>query len=680
MSTLYSEELLAHANAPAYAALPEQATAKASLVNPLCGDAIEVGVRVRDGVLEAVGFVGEACAICVASASVMAQELTGQPIDAFERQFGVLESITRGDQAASKLPGSDLHIFVGLADFPSRKPCALLPWRVLERALHVRCVPAQAQAVRNDPRPQQSCPWRTIQDLRAAGEGAAVATLISVEGSSPCPLGSRMIVSTTGDFWGSVSGGCVESAVVRSALTLLHGGDPQASQLESFTIANSQAGEVGLACGGQLRVHIAIAPPDSQIEALIEAQQHGCVRVVPLTGGEPRMLSREQLAGRQDPLAKLARTVWGQGPQLFEQGDESWFIEPLCRPPRLVLVGATHIAQVLVRLATELGFRPVVVDPRAAMANRRRFPQARLVLEQPDRALPELLDERAAVVVLSHDPKLDDPALKVALASKAFYVGALGSRKTQRARLERLRASGQSEAALRRLRGPAGLPIGGQGASEIALSILAEIVATRRAKPGSGGRVGAVVLAAGCSRRAGQTNKLLHPFAGEPMIRRVVKTVLEAGTSPCLVVVGHQAERVRQALCDLPVTFVVNASYAEGMGTSIGRGVEAIANTQVDAAFIVLGDMPLLRVEDLESLRIAHCTSTRHLIIAPEAGEGASRRLGNPVLWPRRYFDELASLRGNVGAKSILLAAAGAVLRVPIDHKGVLFDVDTIPS
>ncbi|MGB1277494.1 MAG: nucleotidyltransferase family protein [Nannocystaceae bacterium] len=207
---------------------------------------------------------------------------------------------------------------------------------------------------------------------------------------------------------------------------------------------------------------------------------------------------------------------------------------------------------------------------------------------------------------------------------------------------------------------------------------MAEIVATRRAAPGSGGRVGAVVLAAGCSRRAGPKNKLLHPFDGEPMIRRVVKTVLEADTKPCVVVLGHEAERVRQALNNLPVTFVVNASYAEGMGTSIGQGVEAIAATQVDAAFIVLGDMPLLRAEDLERLRIAHCTSTKHLIIAPEAGEGATRRLGNPVLWPRRYFDELASLRGNQGAKSLLLAASGAVLRVPIDHRGVLFDVDTI--
>ncbi len=280
--------------------------------------------------------------------------------------------------------------------------------------------------------------------------------------------------------------------------------------------------------------------------------------------------------------------------------------------------------------------------------------------------------------MLSHDPKLDDPALQVALTSPAFYVGALGSRKTQRARLERLRNNGLPEAALGRLRGPAGLPIGGKGAGEIALSMLAEIVATRRAEPQEP-RVGAVVLAAGMSRRAGSTNKLLHPFEGEPMIRRVVRTVLATGVNPCCVVVGHDATRVREVLDGFPITFVHNPEFAEGMGTSIAAGIQAIARERVDAAFIVLGDMPMVRVEDLECLRASYCTSTQHLIIAPVAGQGANRRLGNPVLWPRRYFAQLARLRGNTGAKRILQEVPGAVLQVPIDHPGVHIDVDTLP-
>ncbi|MCH9686587.1 MAG: XdhC family protein [Deltaproteobacteria bacterium] len=675
MSTLYTTALLAHANAPDHPAVPDHPTAKASLTNPLCGDHIEVGIRVVDGVFEAVGFATDACAICVASASVMAQQLTGRPLDQFERHFEMLEAVTRGAPTCS----SALDVFEGLTQFPSRTSCAVLPWRALERALHRPSTAPSPVPTRTDPPLADRSPWRTIQAIRAAGDQAALATLISVEGSSPCPLGSRMIVSSTGDFWGAVSGGCVESAVVRSALALLTSHNPTASQIQTYTIANSQAGEPQLACGGRICVHIAPAPTDAQLESYLHAQRHAeAVRIVPLMGGDARLLARDTLGQLPAPLARAALEVLDGGPALFEQEGESWFLEPLRSPPNLVLVGATHIAQVLARLSTELGFNPVVVDPRTAVATPGRFPDARLVLEPPGQALADLVDDRTAVVMLSHDEKLDDPALKVALSSRAFYVGALGSRKTQRARLERLRAAGLDDSALRRLRGPAGLPIGGKGAAEIALSILAEIVATRRAAIHREGRVGAVVLAAGSSRRAGAVNKLLHEIDGEPMIRRVVRTVLDAGTAPCVVVLGHDGERVRGILNDLAVTFVVNESHTEGMGTSIARGIEAMTGMEVDAAFVVLGDMPLLRAEDLERLTAAHSASTRHLIIVPEAGQGAARRSGNPVLWPRRYFDQLAALRGDRGAKSILLSASGAVLRVPIEHHGVLFDVDAI--
>lgn len=685
MSTLYGDRLLAHASTPVSAALPDEPTARASRSNPLCGDEIEVAIRVADGVFEAIGFRADACAVCVASASVMAQELTGQPLAEFERQFEVLEGVARGAPS----PGTDLGIFTVLARFPSRAPCAFLPWRALEQALLPRPTPPTPPSPPTPSRPSpappasppERSPWRTIQSLRAAGERVALATLVSVEGSSPSPVGSRMIVSGTGEFEGSVSGGCVEAAVVRAALTLLDADDPRSSEVLTFAIANSQAGEVGLACGGRICVHIAPAPTDAQLEAYLHAEHHAeAVRLVPLAGGDPRLLPREALAERCDPLGRCALEVFDRGPQLFEGSDASWFIEPLRSPPRLVLVGATHVAQVLARLGPEVGFSPVIVDPRAALASPRRFPLARLVLERPERALAPLLDERAAVVVLSHDEKLDDPALKVALASRAFYVGALGSRKTQQARLERLRGGGLDDATLRRIHGPAGVSIGGKGAAEIALSILAEIVATRRARGDREGRAGAIVLAAGTSRRAGALNKLLHDVEGEPMIRRVVRTVLDAGTGPCIVVLGHEADRVRGVLRDLPVAFVVNASFDEGMGTSIARGIAAMATEEVDAAFIVLGDMPRVRAEDLERLLLAHAASTRHLIIAPEAGRGQQRRLGNPVLWPRRYFGELAALRGDRGAKGILRSASGAVLRVPIDHEGVLFDMDTVPA
>jgi xanthine dehydrogenase accessory factor len=165
---------------------------------------------------------------------------------------------------------------------------------------------------------------------------------------------------------------------------------------------------------------------------------------------------------------------------------EPWFIEARNPSPRLILVGAVHIAQALSPLAAGMGFAVTLVDPRRGFGNADRFPGTAMINEWPDTALDGLRpDTRTAVVTLTHDPKLDDPALDRALRSEAFYIGCLGSRKTHAARLERLSALGHGENALRRIRGPVGLDIGAVTAPEIALSIIAEIVAARR-----GGRLG----------------------------------------------------------------------------------------------------------------------------------------------------------------------------------------------
>ncbi|MDE8347974.1 MAG: XdhC family protein [Acidocella sp.] len=162
-------------------------------------------------------------------------------------------------------------------------------------------------------------------------------------------------------------------------------------------------------------------------------------------------------------------------------GSESWFIEARNPAPRLVLVGAVHIAQALAPLASMSGFEVILIDPRQGFGNQERFPGANLVNDWPDEALNQLKpDMRTAVVTLTHDPKLDDPALDRALHSNAFYIGALGSRKTHAARLERLSALGHQAESLQRIRGPVGLDIGSVTTPEIALSIIAEIVAVRR--------------------------------------------------------------------------------------------------------------------------------------------------------------------------------------------------------
>ena len=195
-----------------------------------------------------------------------------------------------------------------------------------------------------------------------------------------------------------------------------------------------------------------------------------------LTPGEPAPSSLPPQA--MDAM----RTMLTQGRSgVVEVDGETFFIEVHPSPPCLIIVGGVNIAEPLIDLARALAFETVLVDPRPAFASRERFPNAGEIINGwPDEVLPDLtLDERAYVVVLTHDPKIDDPALQVALPSRASYVGALGSRRTAQKRRERLSAAGMSEELLDRLHAPIGLPLGGQSTGEIALSILAEIVQLR---------------------------------------------------------------------------------------------------------------------------------------------------------------------------------------------------------
>ena len=166
---------------------------------------------------------------------------------------------------------------------------------------------------------------------------------------------------------------------------------------------------------------------------------------------------------------------------IVQSGEETWFVQAHAPRTRLILVGAVHIAQALAPLAATLGMAVTVIDPRSGFATAERFPGVTLLHQWPDEALAGLaVDRHSAVVTLSHETRLDDPALDAALSGPAFYVGALGSRRTQAARRERLVQRGHDEAALARLHGPVGLAIGAVGPEEIALSIIAEIVAVRR--------------------------------------------------------------------------------------------------------------------------------------------------------------------------------------------------------
>ncbi len=313
--------------------------------------------------------------------------------------------------------------------------------------------------------PEQALEWAE------AGAGAALATVIDTWGSAPRRMGAQMAVSGQGEMEGSVSGGCVEGAVVVEALEALEDGQPR---LLEYGVSDGDAFAVGLACGGTIRI-------------LVEPIGIGGMPVQMLRKLVSARRSRKAV-GYEVALDGSARAIVDAGHEDRFRMDRSGLSEDgkifigIHNPPlRLVIVGAVHIAQHLAGMAPTVGFDPVVVDPREAFASPARFPDVALLNDWPDAALEGTgLDARCAVVLLTHDPKLDDPALEIALRSEAFYIGALGSKRTHAARIERLAKAGFTGTQIGRIHGPVGLNIGASGPAEIAVSILAQMIQSLR--------------------------------------------------------------------------------------------------------------------------------------------------------------------------------------------------------
>ncbi|HET9622599.1 MAG TPA: XdhC/CoxI family protein [Kofleriaceae bacterium] len=323
---------------------------------------------------------------------------------------------------------------------------------------------------------------------RAAGHKVALATVAKTWGSSPRPAGSKLAVNNLTEFVGSVSGGCIEGAVIQEALEVMASGQ---SRVLEFGVSDETAWEVGLACGGNVQVFVEAVTPEvgrgitrPTLEALLEARRakQPVVLVTPLDGSPHRLVPVPATGEPAAFAAALADVVQKDQAEVFEGGR---LLEPQLAPLRLVIVGAVHVAQPLAEMARLAGFAVTIVDPRRAFATAARFPGQALVVRWPDVAIADLaLDARSAVVTLTHDPKLDDPALITALATPAFYVGCLGSKKTHAARRARLAEGGVTAAALDRLRGPVGLPINARTPAEIAVSVLAEVIGALRGAPG----------------------------------------------------------------------------------------------------------------------------------------------------------------------------------------------------
>jgi len=339
----------------------------------------------------------------------------------------------------------------------------------------------------------------TIDAWRAEGVGFGRAVLLRAFGSAPRPAGAALLATDDGRLAGSVSGGCVEGACFEEICQARRSGR---AKVVRYGISDEQAWDVGLACGSTIDVLI-----EPELRPELEAAARGPggqIVVTPLPSGSPGPLDGPHapasavpgapLTDLAQPLRLLAAEALAAGRSVVaESAGEQYFIEIFPVPPRLVVFGAVQEAMPLVTFAHELGYRVAVVDARAAFASAERFPAAdELLVGWPEEVAGRLrLGSDDSVAVLSHDPKLDEPAIVAAIRAGCRYVGAIGSRRTQAQRRERLAAAGLNEDELASLRGPIGLALGGREPAEVALAIMAEVVAVRHGAGGgpmSGGR------------------------------------------------------------------------------------------------------------------------------------------------------------------------------------------------
>jgi xanthine dehydrogenase accessory factor len=284
------------------------------------------------------------------------------------------------------------------------------------------------------------------EEWRAEGEQVALATVVATRRSAPRPLGSKLAVTATGRLFGSVSGGCVEADVAERATAILAG---EGSKVVSYGIADDEAWTVGLPCGGEIDVF-----------------------VEPFAGAPSRERGTAYVVVRGEGIGTRWESDDRERTGLREEDTRSVFVEAIAPPPRLVAVGAGDIAEALCALARPIGWHTVVVDPRAGLATRERVPSAdELVVAWPDEID---VDTETALISLVHEERLDIPALRRGVEGGAFYVGALGSKRAQEKR------RGKLGAAADRVRGPVGLDLGGETPAEIALEILAEILAAHK--------------------------------------------------------------------------------------------------------------------------------------------------------------------------------------------------------
>jgi xanthine dehydrogenase accessory factor len=303
----------------------------------------------------------------------------------------------------------------------------------------------------------------------------AIATVVDTWGSAPVPVGGQMAVAADGNFQGSVSGGCIEGEIIMEAEDILATGHPKRL---TFGVADETAWRAGLPCGGKVQVFVERIEAKDGADLLDRAlaageSRRGLVVRTHLVDGRKEVFERSDANLPQD----IAERFLTAKSQLKESPDGDVFLHALVPPARILVIGATHIGQILSQLARLASYEVMVIDPRTAFASADRFPDVKLLTEWPQDALPKLgLDPYTAVVALAHVGHIDDEALKLAVRSDCLYIGALGSMRNHAKRVERLKAAGVTDAQIARIKAPIGLDIGAQTPAEVAIAVMGEIV------------------------------------------------------------------------------------------------------------------------------------------------------------------------------------------------------------
>ncbi|MEH3052948.1 MAG: XdhC family protein [Patulibacter minatonensis] len=555
---------------------------------------------------------------------------------------------------------------------------------------------------------------------------AALCTVVAIHGRAPLPLGASMLVSDDGATAGAVSGGCVERDVREAAMDLLRAGTRGASRRLRFAPGGDGLTGAALPCGGGIDVWVQPWGWGDHAEAHAAfgaASRAGSPATWRFEVGEfaiPGVALRVAL----EPTAGVANAG----------GAHTLSSDPL---GRLVLVGAGPLAGALCELAPTIGMRPIVVEPRDAVAAHAPTEAAdELLLLWPEQALAQLgpMGERDAVLALSHHPAIDDVALRAAVVSGAGFVGALGSRTSHAERLERLRARGLGGQALARIVGPVGLDLGGWAPGEVALSIAAELVAARHGRTGGrlrdaegsihgaaaarppidtdpgigpelarpamprpeGPPLTAIVLAAGAGRRFGGAKQAAE-WEGVPLVARAVRAASDGlpEGSEVLVVVGAHEAAVRAALpADVPHRVVVATDWADGIGASLRAGLAAARTSAPFAAAGPLGGPALVLLADqplVDAALVARVVADGLPALA--SGAAAARPIvgttpGHPVLLGPIALTRAADLAGDRGLGPLLdelhvhevdPAAAGPAAVLDVDHPSDLLASPAAP-